>query len=86
MNQPLATRIAVALGAFGAHGLKDLLAQNGARAAPGQSLNPLNKAQTGIVKYYSSSQLGLSIKVRRMATFEFPAGRPVIDCAAIFEP
>ena len=39
MNQQLATRIAaalgflaVALGAFGAHGLKDLLAQNGTAA------------------------------------------------------
>jgi uncharacterized membrane protein YgdD (TMEM256/DUF423 family) len=39
MNQPLATRIAaaagllaVALGAFGAHGLKSLLAQNGTTA------------------------------------------------------
>jgi uncharacterized membrane protein YgdD (TMEM256/DUF423 family) len=39
MNQTLATRIAaamgflaVALGAFGAHGLKDLLAQNGTAA------------------------------------------------------
>jgi uncharacterized membrane protein YgdD (TMEM256/DUF423 family) len=39
MNQPLATRIAaatgllaVALGAFGAHGLKELLAQNGTTA------------------------------------------------------
>jgi uncharacterized membrane protein YgdD (TMEM256/DUF423 family) len=39
MNQPLATRIAattgllaVALGAFGAHGLKGLLAQNGTTA------------------------------------------------------